>query len=261
MPDPGMANRGTALVTGGRRGIGGATAIRLARAGFRVAVVDAVEDEDATKIMAEIEAAGVLGLFIKGDLADVARHAGWIETVAERLGPITCLVNNAGVNVPKRGDMLEATPETFDQVIGVNLRGTFFLTQAVARHMLATAAPELRRTVVVVSSANAAMVSPEKAVYCLSKSALPMLARLFAARLGEAGIDVFEIQPGLIKTQMNQAVWDTYGAAIAAGASLTRRWGMPEDVAEVATALATGLLPFTTGTMVPVGGGLHIHRL
>lgn len=261
MPDVGRPDRGTALVTGGRRGIGGATAVHLAHAGFRVAVVDVVEDEDAAAIVKAIEEAGTAGLFLKGDLADIGRHAEWIETVTDRFGPITCLVNNAGVNVPKRGDMLEATPDAFDQVVGVNLRGTFFLTQQVARHMLATANRGVRQSMIVVSSANAAMVSPEKAVYCLSKSALPMLAQLFAARLGEAGIDVFEIQPGLIKTQMNKAVWETYGAAIEAGASLTRRWGTPDDVAQVATALATGALPFTTGTMVPVGGGLHVHRL
>ncbi len=211
--------------------------------------------------MSEVKTAGSSGLFIKGDVADVASHEGWIESIASRLGPITCLINNAGVNVPNRGDMLEATPESFDHVIGVNLRGTFFLTQAAARHMLDTCRAGMRQTIVVISSANAVMVSPEKAVYCLSKSALSMLAQLFAARLGAGGIEVFEIQPGLIKTQMNRAVWETYGTAIAAGASLIRRWGTPDDVAQVATALATGALPFSTGTMVPVGGGLHVHRL
>ncbi|GAA5235022.1 3-ketoacyl-ACP reductase [Verticiella sediminum] len=255
-PDPGVA-----IVTGGRRGIGGATAVHLARAGYSVAVVDVVRDADADETVRRIDEAGGKAAFVQADIGDVDAQPAWIARIVETLGPITCLVNNAGVNVPVRGDMLEATPEAFDRVVGINLRGTFFLTQAVARHMVQTAAPGVQRSIFVVSSANAHMASPEKAVYCLAKSALPMLARMFAARLGEHGIDVFEIQPGLIKTTMNEAVWDTYGQAIANGVSPTRRWGTPDDVAQVISSVARGLMPFCTGTTIPVGGGLHIHRL
>lgn len=267
-----MKSRGTAVVTGGRRGIGGATALALAAQGYAVAVVDMVEDDDARETMQSLEKAGERAMFVLGDISDIdaaSRDGGWLDQIEGRLGAITCLINNAGMNVPVRGDLLDTTVDVFDQVLGVNLRGTFFLTLAVAKRMAAGAKVEAElgtegktaRSIFVVSSANASMVSPEKGAYCISKSALPMLAGLFAARLGEYGVDVYEIQPGLIKTKMNTAVWERYGKAIAEGASLTRRWGTPEDVGQVITSIATGLLPFTTGTMVPVGGGLHVHRL
>lgn len=254
------ATRGTAIVTGARRGIGQAVALQLAREGFAVAVVDVVEDDDAHTTLAALEGLGARAMFVRADVAELEAMEGWLDAVNERLGPPTCLVNNAGMNVPVRGDLLDTTPEVFDRVLDVNLRGTFFLTAAVARRMLA-APTGLHRSIVVISSANAGMVSPEKGAYCLSKAALPMLTGLFAARLGADGIDVHEVQPGLIKTQMNRAVWERYGQAIEQGASLTRRWGTPEDVGAVVAALACGRLPFTTGSAIPVGGGLHVHRL
>lgn len=251
---------GVAIVTGGRRGIGAAIAIALAKAGFNLALVDTVEDEASNQTVAEINKDGARSDFICGDISDVEQHAALIKRAAS-LGPITCLVNNAGVNMPVRGDMLETTPEVFDRLLDVNLRGTFFLTQAVARHMLNEPSGGLHRSITIISSANAVMVSPEKGAYCISKAALAMTAKLFAARLGEAGIDVFEVQPGLIRTQMNQAVWESYGKSIEAGMSITRRWGEADDVGQVVAALAVGTLPFCTGATVPVGGGLHVHRL
>ena len=252
---------GTALVTGARRGIGAATSQALARNGFAVAKVDLVHDEAADETLNLISEEKGRALFIEGDIADLDAHATILNQAA-KLGPLTCVVNNAGMQVPVRGDMLETTPDTFDRVLDVNLRGTFFLTQSAARQMVAEKDGDGPRSIVVVSSANAAMSSPEKAAYCLSKSALSMLVKLFATRLAEHGIDVFEIQPGMIKTKMSEAVWETYGSTIAEGkASLTRRWGQPEDVGKVIASLASGKLPFCTGTVVPVGGGLHVHRL
>jgi NAD(P)-dependent dehydrogenase (short-subunit alcohol dehydrogenase family) len=255
-----LPDRGTAIVTGARRGIGAAAAAALASAGFTVVIVDLVADEAAEATVAKIKAEGGRVSFLRADVGDLDEHPRIVEA-AKRFGPISCLVNNAGVNVPVRGDMLETTPEVLDAVVGVNLRGTFFLTQAVAREMVADPVPSTPRSVIVVSSANAAMVSPEKAAYCLSKSALSMLTALFAARLADNGIDVFEVRPGLIKTEMSRKVWDSYGDAIKSGVSLTRRWGESEDVGQVIGALASGALPFCTGTVVPVGGGLHVHRL
>lgn len=257
---PGVSERGVAIVTGGRRGIGAAIAEALALSGFSITIVDMVHDEATDKTLASIKEAGVSGKFVRGDIADLASHEVVIKE-ASALGPITCLVNNAGVNMPVRGDMLDTSPAVFDQLIGVNLRGTFFLTQTVAKTMLQDPAENLRRSIIVISSANAAMVSPEKGAYCLSKAALAMMAKLYAARLADKGIDVFEVQPGLIRTEMNRAVWESYGRVIEAGASLTRRWGEPREVGAVVSVLATGSLPFCTGTMVPVGGGLHVHRL
>lgn len=260
MPVDRNADSGVAVVTGGRRGIGAATALALAREGYSVAVLDVEEDDRAYETIREVRATGARAEFFRSNIADVAGHASLVGDIVKKLGAISCLVNNAGRNVPVRGDMLETTPETFDAVLDVNLRGTFFLTLEVARSMLVSER-KMHRSIFVVSSANAAMVSPEKAAYCLSKSALPMLTGLFAARLAPAGIDVYEIQPGLIKTDMNRAVWEKYDEAIKQGASLTPRWGTPEDVGTVITSIATGKLPFATATTIPVGGGLHVHRL
>lgn len=260
MPAEHDARRGAAIVTGGRRGIGAATALALGREGYSVAILDLEEDEQSRRTLEELQTAGVAATFFRADIADAEGLAGLVQAIEDRLGAISCLVNNAGRNVPVRGDLLDTTPEVFDAVLGVNLRGTFFLTLHVARSMLASE-EKLSRSIFVVSSANATMVSPEKAAYCLSKSALPMLTGLYAARLASAGIDVYEIRPGFIKTDMNRAVWAKVDQAIEAGASLTRRWGTPEDVATVIASVATGKLPFTTASAIPVGGGLHVHRL
>lgn len=253
--------RGAAIVTGGRRGIGAATAVALAASGFSVAIVDREEDRAAAATLASIRASGGRGLFIRSDISDLGRHEDIIARTIREYGPVTCLVNNAGVQVPVRGDLLDTTPEIFDRLLETNLRGTFFLTLAVARAMISRPAPGCYRSIIVVSSANAALVSPEKGAYCVSKSALPMLAKLFATRLAEHEIDVFEIQPGLIRTDMTEPVRASYGQAIDAGLSPYRRWGEAGEVGAVISALASGLLPFSTGTMIPVGGGLHIHRL
>jgi NAD(P)-dependent dehydrogenase (short-subunit alcohol dehydrogenase family) len=255
-------DRGTAIVTGGRRGIGAAVAMGLAEAGFAVAIVDIVEDEAAATTLRTIRSGGGRGLFLRADIADIEGHQRLIETITTEFGPLTCLVNNAGIQVPVRGDLLDTEPEVFDRLVGVNLRGTFFLTQAVARAMIAAPGPVgAYRSITVISSANAGMTSIEKGPYCLSKSALPMLTSLFATRLAEHSIDVFEVQPGLIRTEMTSVVRTAYGQQIAAGISPYRRWGEAEEVGAVIRTLASGQLPFSTGTMVPVGGGLNIHRL
>lgn len=253
-------HRGVAIVTGGRRGIGAATAIALASSGFSITLVDMIQDGDTSNTLSLLSETGVTANFVRADIARLEEHAAIIET-ANSLGPVTCLVNNAGINMPVRGDMLNTTPHVFDDLMQVNLRGTFFLTQAVAKHMIDHDDTELRRSIIVISSANATMVSPEKGVYCLSKSALSMMAKLYAARLADKGIDVFEVQPGLIRTEMNRAVWESYGRIIDAGASLTRRWGEAHEVGAAVAVLASGGLPFCTGTTVPVGGGLHVQRL
>lgn len=252
--------RGTAIVTGGSRGIGEAIALSLARSGFDIAVLDIEDNADGERVVASVRAEGRRADFIQGDIADLDQHDAFVSRAA-LLGPITCLVNNAGINVAVRGDMLDTTPEVFDRLIGVNLRGTFFLTQAVAQHMLTSPAPDTNRSIVIISSANASMVSCEKAVYCVSKTGLAMTAKLYATRLAHDGIDVYEVQPGLIRTKMNEAVRESYGRVIEDGASLIRRWGEPEDVGQVVSALASGSLPFCTGSTIPVGGGLHVHRL
>lgn len=253
--------RGAAIVTGGRRGIGAASAMALAQSGFSVAVVDVEEDDSAAATLAAIRARGGRGFFIRSDISDLSRHDEIVARTTREYGPVTCLVNNAGLQVSVRGDLLDTTPEVFDQLVATNLRGTFFLTLAVARAMISCPAPGSYRSIVVVSSANATLTSGEKAAYCVSKSALPMVTRLFATRLAEHKIDVFEVQPGLIRTDMTKTVRASYGQAIDAGLSPYRRWGEAAEVGLVISTLACGLLPFSTGAVIPVGGGLHIHRL
>jgi NAD(P)-dependent dehydrogenase (short-subunit alcohol dehydrogenase family) len=249
----------TALVTGSRRGIGRAIAFALADAGFAVAINDIVQDGALKETLAGLDARGATAHFVQADIAQLESHAAMLDAVEAALGPIGCLVNNAGVQVPARVDLLETTPAVFDHLIGVNLRGTFFLTQAVAKRMLAGEGEG--RSIITISSTNAAMASLEKAPYCLSKAGLSMSSQLFALRLAADGIAVFEIRPGLIRTDMTAMVRDTYSAAIADGLSPITRWGEPEDVARAVAALATGAMPFSTGGIYNIDGGLQLARL
>ena len=175
-------------------------------------------------------------------------------------GAIDCLVNNAGISAPKRGDLLELVPEAFDQVLDVNLRGAFFFTQAIAKRMLA--APSDRpRSIITISSVNAELASPERGEYSISKAGLAMLTKLFALRLAADGIAVFEVRPGVIRTSMTQVVAEKYERRIAEGLVPMGRWGTPQDVGEVVAGLASGRFAFSTGSVVHVDGGLAVPRL
>lgn len=245
-----MSGRGAALVTGGARGIGRAIATALSGAGFAVAVADRepVDDDPGS-------------LRLRADVADIDGHAALLREVEAALGPLACLVNNAGVTSLVRGDPLDLTPESFDRSVAVNLRGTFFLTQAVARRLLAGEAGGTTRSIVTISSANAEIVGLNRADYCMTKSALSMMSKVFAARLAAAGIVVAEIQPGIIRTEMTAPATEKYDAYIAGGGVPMARWGTPEDVAAAVVAVATGALPYWTGDALRVGGGLHLHRV
>jgi NAD(P)-dependent dehydrogenase (short-subunit alcohol dehydrogenase family) len=255
--------RGVAIVTGGRRGIGAAVCIELARNGFDIAIADIVVDNNGERIAEEIKALGRNSKFFKLDIADIGTHQPFVADVVHALGPISCLVNNAGLQVPVRGDILEETTDAFDSVVATNLRGTFFLTQAVARMMISARGDDksMDNTIVFITSANAGMASPEKSSYCISKSALSMVSKLFALRLADQNIWVHEVRPGLIQTDMTAEVFEKYSAAIDDGVSPIRRWGQPQDVAQCVSALATHSVGFTTGDVFNIGGGLHIERL
>lgn len=250
-----------ALVTGARRGIGRAIAYRLAEAGFDLVVNDRFDDQAATETLEGIRARGAQGELVVADIADLAAHAGLVEGAYARYGRLDVLVNNAGIQVRERGDLLDVTAERFDELIGVNLRGSFFLTQHLARRMLEDGQPCTGRAIVFVTSANAELVSIEKAEYCVSKSGLSMAAKLFAVRLADRGIPVFEVRPGLIRTDMTTGVRRKYGEMIEQGLSPIRRWGEPDDIGRAVTTLVSGLVPFATGLTVDVDGGLLIPRL
>ncbi|MFP4893427.1 3-ketoacyl-ACP reductase [Paraburkholderia sp. EG304] len=247
----------TALVTGARRGIGRSICVALARRGFDVVLTDVVNDEDAATTCALVRDEGQDALFVQSDLSDIASHDNVVEQAVRFNGSIECLVNNAGIGSPSRGDLLDVSPQAFDAVLGVNLRGTFFMTQAVARHMVSTSS-SFARAIVTVSSVSAEMASTERAEYCLSKSALPMITRLFALRLAKANIGVFEVRPGIIRTPMTAGVAEKYEARFREGLVPAGRWGESDEVGQVVATLAGGLLPFGTGSVVNVDGGLSI---
>lgn len=254
-----MSGARVAVVTGGANGIGRAIAEALASDGFALAVLDKSLPADRSTIddLTEMGAPAANGY--RFDLADTATHRQTVERVERDLGAVDVLVNNAGLPARVRGDLLEMKPEDFDAVMDVNLRGTFFLTQEVARRMMAREAA--RRSIITVSSVSATMASVERGEYCLSKSALPMLVKLFALRLASAGIGVFEIRPGIIRTAMTEKVSARYDELIAGGLVPAGRWGEGSDVAEAVRMLAGGQLGFSTGSVISVDGGLSIGSL
>jgi NAD(P)-dependent dehydrogenase (short-subunit alcohol dehydrogenase family) len=202
-------------------------------------------------------------LTIGSDVADVAAHDAVIGQVAEVFGRLDLFVSNAGVAPEQRLDVLETTPESFDRVMGTNLRGAFFLAQKAARYMLSckAAVANAHPRLVFIGSISAQASSPNRAEYCVSKAGLSMVARVLADRLAADGIPVFEVRPGVVHTDMTAAVQARYDTAIAGGLVPQRRWGEPEDVARVVSALARGDFDYATGLIVDVGGGLHIPRL
>jgi 3-oxoacyl-[acyl-carrier protein] reductase len=253
--------RPVALVTGGNRGIGRGIAWALAQAGFDLAFCDLARDADTAITEAGIASRGARACFHATDIAAIDGHAALVASARSLSGRIHCLVNNAGVPAARRGDLLDIRPEDFDRVLAVNLRAPFFLAQAVARTMLTDPDPLPGRAIVTVSSISATHASPERAEYCLSKSALPMMTRLLALRLADEGIAAWEVRPGIVRTPMTAPAAARYDELIAAGGVPQRRWGEPGDVGRVVAALASGALPFVTGEAVHVDGGLHVARL
>jgi 3-oxoacyl-[acyl-carrier protein] reductase len=259
-----MKRTSIALVTGARRGIGRGIAYALADAGYDIVLNDLVDDEATAETVAAITAKGRRVKFLAGDIAAIEIHAALTDAAWAAFGTIDCLVNNAGVQVKVRGDILDVTPQSFDHLVAVNLRGTFFLTQAVARRMVREPreAGDPPRSIVTISSANAnTIVGPNRAEYCMSKSGLPIMNKLFAERLAASGVMCYEIRPGIIATDMTSSSKERYDALIAEGISPVRRWGEPGDVGKAVVAMATGMLPFTTGDAFHVDGGLHMKLL
>jgi NAD(P)-dependent dehydrogenase (short-subunit alcohol dehydrogenase family) len=251
----------TAIVTGASRGIGHAVAVALAEEGFDVAAVALPDAERMANLGARVGALGRRFASYALDVANLDDHAPVLEAIARDLGPVDCLVNNAGVSVRQRGDLLEASPESYDRCFTVNTRGTFFWTQAVARGMAAAPPPPDRhRSIVFVTSSNAVAASVDRGEYCMSKAAAAMAARLFALRMAPHGVGVYEVQPGIILTEMTAPSKAKYDALIANGLLVEPRWGTPEDVARTVRTMAAGLLPYTLGQEVRVDGGLLVKR-
>lgn len=248
-----------ALVTGGQKGIGFGIAKALINAGYKVALASRSKP-DTPEVTDALDRLGADVAYFSHDLQDVERHAALIDRVEERFGAVSTLVSNAGVPAKVRGDMLDLQPGSFDFVLGVNLRGAFFLAQEVARRML-DMPEDVYRSIIFVTSVSAKMVSIERAEYCLSKAGAAMMAELFAVRLAPHEIGVFELRPGIIETGMTAGVKDKYTARIEGGLVPAARWGQPEDIGSIVVPIAEGNMAFATGSAINVDGGLAVPRL
>ncbi|MDG3041136.1 3-ketoacyl-ACP reductase [Roseicyclus marinus] len=243
-----------ALITGGQQGIGLGIATALRAAGWEVAI--AAELPPGADAVQSALAALPGATYHQHDLRDLAA----IATLLDAVGPVTTLISNAGVPAMVRGDLLDMRPDSFDRCIDVNLRGTFFLAQECARRMLHLPADPYR-SICFITSVSATMVSPDRAEYCMSKAGAAMMAQAFAARLAPENIGVFDIRPGIIETPMTAPVRNRYDDRIAGGLVPARRWGNPADIAQTILPLVRGDFAFATGAIIPVDGGLSIHRL
>lgn len=251
--------RPAAIITGGARGIGLACAEALADAGFDILVADLAE-RPADGLADTIAARSAKFAYECCDIADLAGHSKPVQAALDAFGRIDCLVNNAGVGAVVRGDLLDLKPENFDRALNINLRGTMFLTQAVAKAMLSAPAGS-PRSIITITSVSAAMASPERADYCISKAGLSMWVKNLALRLASEGIGVFEVRPGIIRTDMTAGVSAKYDALIEGGLVPAKRWGEAVDVGAVVAALASGKFGFSTGSVIDVDGALSVPRL
>jgi 3-oxoacyl-[acyl-carrier protein] reductase len=256
-----MSARPLALVTGARRGIGRACGEAMARAGFDIAATDLILDDAASEAQQAFEAAGAKAQFFAHDVAALDSHDPLIASVLERFERLDCFVSNAGRGAVVRGDLLDLTPENFDAVMSVNLRGALFLLQAAARAMLEVKEVGHRRSIVAITSVSAEMVSPDRAEYCISKAGLSMAMKAFAVRLAPERIAVFEVRPGIIRTDMTAPVAGRYDESIGDGLVPARRWGEAGDIGAIVAGLASGQFAFATGSVIAADGGLSIARL
>jgi 3-oxoacyl-[acyl-carrier protein] reductase len=271
-----------AIVTGGSRGIGRGVALALGREKWTVVVNYAANAAAARETVKGIEKVGGRGLALQADISLAADRRRLVEETITHFGRIDLLVNNAGVAPNVRADILEAGEESFDRLININLKGPYFLTQLAALQMIKQAGREDAArtanddsdlespraalssppgTIVTISSISAYTASVNRGDYCIAKAGLAMMTALYAARLAEYGINVYEIRPGLVATDMTAPVKDKYDRLIAAGLTPIQRWGQPDDVGKAVVAIASGLLPFSTGEVINVDGGFHLRRL
>lgn len=250
---------GVAIVTGAQRGMGKAIALALAAEGYDVAAVDLEKTSELEEVVAACKAMKVKAVALSCNIGDISTHDKMLDEADAALGPLTTLVNNAGVSVKVRGDLLDVTPEAYDHCLNINTRGTFFLTQAFAKRMRETPT-HCHRSIITITSSNATAVSITRGEYCISKAGASMMSKLFASRLSDEDIGVYEIQPGVIDTDMVKPSKAKYEALIAQGFTTIKRLGRPEEVARIAVTLANGLLPYTSGQAIQADGGLSTVR-
>jgi NAD(P)-dependent dehydrogenase (short-subunit alcohol dehydrogenase family) len=255
-----------ALITGASRGIGRGIALELAGQGWDVLINYAGNQAAAEATARDCHASGRQGIraeMCQADIGLAADRQRLIQFARDSFHRLDLLVNNAGVAPEVRADILEAGEESFDRLMRINVKGPYFLTQLAARWMLEQVAadPSRRPKIVTVSSISAYTASTNRGDYCMAKAALSMLTPLFASRLAAHGINVYEIRPGIIATDMTGPVKEKYDKLIADGLTPIARWGVPADIGKAVVAIAQGLLPFSTGEVLNVDGGFHLRRL
>ncbi len=252
-----------ALVTGGSRGIGFGCAKQLAELGFDIAINGMRDASQIAEPIDDLKSLGADVCYCQGDIGSTEARAAMLDTIRERFGRLNILVNNAGVAPKERKDILEASEASFEWVVATNLQGPYFLTQAAANWMVdqKRAAPDDFFAIINVGSISATVASVNRGEYCVSKAGMAMMTSLFAARLGEYAIPVYEVRPGVTKTDMTSGVTEKYDKLIKEGLCATPRWGYPEDVGKAVGALARGDFPYSTGQPIMIDGGLTLPRL
>jgi 3-oxoacyl-[acyl-carrier protein] reductase len=259
-----------ALITGGARGIGLGISRQLAAAGWSLMLNGVRPKENVADVLNDLEACGADVDYHSADVGSASGRQDLIAAVRDRFGRLDALVNNAGITSPGRKDILEAEEADFDHVIGINLKGPFFLTQEAVKLMRESVGSgaegesgenPARKSVVFVSSVSAEFVSTNRGDYCISKAAIGMTTQLWAVRLAEFGIDVFEVRPGVIRSDMTAGVTEKYDRLIAEGLTLERRWGKPDDVGRAVRTLLDGGIPYATGQVLKIDGGMTVRVL
>ena len=252
-----------ALITGGSRGLGFAIAQQLASAGFALAINGRRQPADVAAVVERLQALGTEAIYCQADVADGDSRQQLVDQVRQTFGRLDVLVNNAGVAPSERADVLEATEESFDRLVGINLKGPYFLTQLVANWMV-----EQRQTngdfsgvIVNISSVSAELASTNRGDYCISKAGVSMATKLWAMRLAEYGIQVYEVRPGIFRTDMTDAVKTMYDKRLAEGLTLDPRWGDPAELGRAVKLLVSGELSYATGNVLTVDGGMTLPRL
>ncbi len=251
------------LITGGSRGIGLGIAKELAKVGCNLAINGMRQEGQVTETLQELENLGAEVVYCRGDISSASDRTKIIQTALEKFKKIHVLVNNAGVAPKERRDLLEVTEESYDRVVNTNLKGSFFLTQKMASHMLNNKSTDadFQACIINISSVSATMASIARGEYCISKSGMGMMTKLFAVRLGEYNIPVYEIRPGVIETDMTVGVLEKYHKLVAEGRlTIEPRLGIPEDIGKVVSALVENRMPYATGQVITVDGGLSIPR-
>ena len=253
----------TALITGGSRGIGLGIARELAAEGIDLAINGIRPEKQVAETLEELRTLGIRALYCQGDVSKRNDRESMLDRIRAEFGQLNFLVNNAGVAPKERKDLLEATEDSFEHVLRTNLQGPYFLSQAVARWLV-----EQKRehkdffgALINISSISATVASVNRGEYCVSKAGMAMMTTLFAARLGEFDIPVYEVRPGVIQTDMTAAVKETYDQLFKQGLAVQSRWGQASDIGKIVRALVKGMLPYSTGQVIMADGGLTLPRL